>query len=75
MAKPSKFSLCVKNAGFEASLEARKIYVRLRDARGEAHGLVRIVDESGEDYLYSQTMFVSIEVPEEGKPAFSSTAS
>lgn len=74
MARPSKFSLCVKNAGYEASLEVRKIYVRLRDSRAEAHGLVRIVDESGEDYLYPEEMFVPIEVPQKGKPAFSATA-
>jgi hypothetical protein len=75
MARPCKFCLCVKNTGFEASLEVRKIYVRVRDARAEEHGFVRIVDESDEDYLYPQAMFVPIEVPQEGKLAFSSTAS
>ena len=70
----SKFSLCVKNTGYDASLEVRKIYVQLRDTQAEEHGLVRIVDESGEDYLYPEEMFVPIEVPRKGKLAFSATA-
>ena len=71
MERRSKYSLCVKNNGYEASLDVRKVYLQLRDARAEAHGLVRIVDESGEDYLYPQALFVPIEVPRKGKLAFS----
>jgi hypothetical protein len=50
--------MCVNNEGYPASLERRKIYVALRDADAEKHGLVRIVDESGDDYLYPKA-FVS----------------
>ncbi len=73
MERRSKYSLCVKNTGYKASLEVRKIYLQLRDARADEHGLVRIVDESGEDYLYPQALFVPIEVPRKGKLAFSAS--
>jgi hypothetical protein len=43
--------VCVANGGYAVSLEKRKIYVVLRDAGAEKHGMLRIVDESGEDYL------------------------
>jgi hypothetical protein len=42
----------VKNEGYAASIEKRKLYVTLRDPAAEKHGLLRIIDESGEDYLY-----------------------
>jgi hypothetical protein len=48
--------VCVKNEGYRASLEKRKIYVALRDAVAEKHGMLRIVDESGEDYLYPKAI-------------------
>jgi hypothetical protein len=47
--------VCIDNEGYAASLEKRKIYIALRDA--EKHGLLRIVDESGEDYLYPKKSF------------------
>jgi hypothetical protein len=52
--------VCVDNEGYRVSLEKRKIYVALRDAAAEKHGLVRIVDESGEDYLYPKAFFRAI---------------
>jgi hypothetical protein len=55
--------VCVDNAGYAASLERRKIYVMLRDAEAQKHGLVRIVDESGDDYLYPKAFFRSIALP------------
>ena len=61
---PSKqFVVCIHNGGYPASLEKRKIYVSLRDAAAEREGLVRIVDESGEDYLYPKPLFRSISLP------------
>ena len=57
------YVVCVSNRGYRASLVVRKIYRTLPDARGERLGLVRVVDESGEDYLYPERMFVAIEVP------------
>ena len=56
--------VCVSNEGYPASLERRKIYVALRDADAGKHGLVRIVDESGDDYLYPETRFRSIALPQ-----------
>jgi hypothetical protein len=65
MAKqPSKqFVVCVDNEGYTASLEKRKIYLALRDPSAEKHGLIRVVDESGDDYLYPKTFFRSIALP------------
>jgi hypothetical protein len=56
--------VCVNNEGYPASLERRKIYVALRDADAEKHGLIRIVDESGDDYLYPKALFRSIALPQ-----------
>jgi hypothetical protein len=64
MAEPTTlFVVCVDNSGYPASLELRKIYQRLRDPASAASGLIRVVDESGEDYLYPASMFVPISVP------------
>lgn len=59
--------VCVDNRGYRASLERRKIYVALRDAAAEKHGVVRIVDESGEDYLYPKAFFRTIVLPSRSK--------
>lgn len=61
--RKSEFVVCVKNRGYKASLELRKIYQALPDAEGEAHDLIRVVDESGEDYLYPASFFVPIQLP------------
>jgi len=65
----SRYVLCVKNRGYAASLERRKIYQRLNDARASRHGLIRVVDESGQDYLYPSNYFVSIAVPKTARRA------
>jgi hypothetical protein len=52
MAHAKQLVVCIDNKGYAASLEKRKIYITLRDTEAEKHGLLRIVDESGEDYLY-----------------------
>jgi len=57
------FAVCLSNDEYEASLEPRKIYVVLRDAEAERNGLLRVVDESGEDYLYPRSRFASIRLP------------
>jgi hypothetical protein len=49
--------VCIDNEGYAASLEKRKIYIALRDAAAEKHGLLRVVDESGGDYLYPKKSF------------------
>ena len=66
--------VCVGNDGFKASLEKRKIYVALRDAAADKHGLLRIVDESGDDYLYPKTFFRAIALPQSVKKAVLSAA-
>jgi hypothetical protein len=65
------FVLCVESAGYSASLEARKIYQALSDPEAERHGLLRVIDESGEDYLYPASLFVPIQVPEAAEKVFS----
>jgi hypothetical protein len=76
MAKPQTKQLvvCVDNKGYSVSLEKRKIYVVLRDASAEKHGLLRIVDESGEDYLYPKMFFRSIALPQSVKKAVMAAA-
>ncbi|MGA3309143.1 MAG: hypothetical protein ABSD08_11065 [Xanthobacteraceae bacterium] len=61
--------VCVDNDGYAASLEKRKIYVALRDPAAEKHGLRRIVDESGEDYLYPKAFFRAIALPQSVRKA------
>ncbi len=64
------YVLCVSNEKYPASLEARKIYQCVPDPQAEAHGQIRVIDESGEDYLYPQEFFLLIEIPEEDTRAF-----
>ena len=55
--------VCIDNDGYPASLEKRKLYVALRDTEAEKQGLLRIIDESGDDYLYPKTLFRLIVLP------------
>ena len=59
-----EFVVCLKNEGYPASLERHKIYRVLADPEAEKDGDMRIVDESGEDYLYPKDWFVRITVPD-----------
>jgi len=64
MAKATRrLYICLDNAGYEVSLERRKIYVALSDTKAERTGYLRIIDESGEDYLYPVQRFVAAELP------------
>ena len=64
MKAPTKpFALCIDNAGYQASLVPGKIYRILPDPRAAKDSLVRIVDESGEDYLYPADWFTPIDPP------------
>lgn len=56
--------LCLRNQGYAVSLERRKIYVALPDREAEQHGHVRVVDESGEDYLYPKSLFAEVSLPQ-----------
>jgi hypothetical protein len=58
-----KFLLCVDNEGYEASLEVRKLYEKIPDKEADRHNQVRIIDESGEDYLYPSKFFASVRLP------------
>lgn len=60
-----KLVVCIQNSGYEASLERRKIYSLLGDAEAEKHNMLRVVDESGEDYLYPKNYFLSVALPPE----------
>lgn len=59
-----QFVVCVDNADYAASLELRKLYEVLPDVDAARHGQVRIIDESGEDYLYPESMFAPVELPD-----------
>ena len=65
--QPDKYQLvvCIKNDGYLASLEPRKIYRVLPDQQSAKHRLVRVVDESGEDYLYPADYFAPIVLPQQ----------
>jgi hypothetical protein len=58
-----QFLLCVKNESYPASLELWKVYRALHDPAAAAKGFVRVIDESGEDYLYPAGNFVAVELP------------
>lgn len=68
--KRRTFVLCVKNRGFPASLEVRKIYLVKPDEVAGEEGLLRVCDESGEDYLYPRSFFVPIDVPSTAAKVF-----
>ena len=61
--RASRFVVCVNNSGYAASLEVHKIYAVLPDPAAAQDGDIRVIDESGEDYLYSMERFVEIEIP------------
>ncbi len=65
MARPAKrLVICLNNAGYEASLERRKIYIAIPDPRAEKLGQIRVIDESGEDYLYNKDAFKQVSLPQ-----------
>lgn len=68
---PTSFALCIENEGYPASLELRKVYQILGDPAAEERGLVRVIDETGKDYLYPRSFFVPIQVPREAERVFS----
>jgi hypothetical protein len=68
------FVLCVDHGGCPASLETRKVYAQVFDAQAEQDGMLRVVDESGEDYLHPARLFVPIAAPQGAERAFSGVA-
>ena len=59
-----RFAVCIDNTDYPASLERHKIYQVIPDESSEADGDIRIIDESGEDYIYASSRFVLIDVPD-----------
>jgi len=62
--KTKQFAVCLRNDGYQVSLERRKIYQVVPDLEAAKHRQVRVIDESGEDYLYPQNFFAPIELPQ-----------
>jgi len=59
-ARKRGFVVCLRNSGFGASLEVRKLYPFIKDPDAEANNLIRVIDESGEDYLYPARLFLKL---------------
>ena len=62
----AQFAVCISNKGYAASLEVRKTYRLIPDKAGAKYGLVRVIDEMGEDYLFPEEYFVSLRLPNGG---------
>src|SRR5438270_13986983 len=58
-----QYAVCLQNRGYASSLEPRKLYRVLPDAAAARHKMIRVVDESGEDYLYPNVFFASLNLP------------
>lgn len=69
MSKSTRLVICLDNSGYEVSLERRKIYVAIPDTKAQKLGQIRVVDESGDNYLYPEEMFVEAELPQSARRA------
>ena len=65
-----QYVVCISNRGYRASLVSRRIYKRLLDPEAAKRSLIRVVDETGEDYLYPSKMFVAIDIPQAVEKTF-----
>ncbi len=74
MSAQHQFAICIQNGCYPASLELWKVYRVLPDEKAAQHQLIRVVDESGEDYLYSESWFVPIELPQAVEKAMLATS-
>jgi hypothetical protein len=59
------FAVCLRNTGYAASLEVRKLYPVLNDPDAEENDLIRVIDESGQDYVYPARLFQRLDLPSE----------
>ena len=64
------YVVCISNRGYRASLVSRRIYQSLPDPEAAKRSLIRVVDETGEDYLYPSKMFVAIDIPQAVEKTF-----
>jgi hypothetical protein len=69
MSANHRFVICIQNEGYPASLELWKVYRVVPDEKAARHQLIRVIDESGEDYLYSESYFVPIKLPQAAEEA------
>lgn len=65
----SRFVVCIRNKDYAASLELRKLYRVLPDRRAAKLGQIRVIDESGEDYIYPEDYFIPVQLPHTAKRA------
>ena len=72
--KDFKYVICVDNANYPASLEKRKIYEALPDRNAAKKGFIRVIDESGEDYLYPNSYFIDANLAKETQAAIANIA-
>jgi hypothetical protein len=70
MITKKQFALCVDNTDYEASLIPKKIYEIIPDEKAAKDDFIRIIDESGEDYLYHKSYFIIVEFPKEVEQVF-----
>ncbi len=71
---PKHLVICVRNKGYVASLEKRKVYVAIPDSAAAKHGHIRVIDESGEDYLYPESFFIPVTLPQAVRKAILAAA-
>lgn len=64
-----KLVICIRNDDYQVSLEKRKIYLQIPDSEAAKHHYLRVIDESGEDYLYPESYFVAVELSEKIRQA------
>ena len=69
-----QFGLCLNNEGYPASLEVGKLYRVIPDDDAAAHGYIRVIDESGEDYAYTASRFHLMQLPDAVERALSSAS-
>ena len=65
----ARFAVCIKNKGYGASLELRKLYQLVADEAAAKLHQIRVIDESGEDYVYPENYFVVVQVPQSAEKA------
>jgi hypothetical protein len=74
MSTKPQFVICINNEDCPASLQLWKVYRVLPDEKGARHNMIRVIDESGEDYLFSASYFVPVKLPQAVKSAILATA-
>ena len=67
--EPHRLVICIRNTDYPASLEKRKIYQAIPDSSANEHDQIRVIDESGEDYLYPKDYFIPVTLPKKVEKA------